>query len=129
MNVLNRLSLWKKLAILVMGLLVPTWLLGTLYVRHAMIPVNVSRHELQGVAYLNAMSGFVAAVARHRGQVGAALSGDASFRDAALATQAAADAAMAAVDTANGAVAEGIDVVGRWEPLKAEWVALKARAL
>jgi methyl-accepting chemotaxis protein len=128
-RLLNQLSLWQKLAIFSAGLLVPTALLGYLYVKESVAAVETAEHEIAGVEYLQSIADLTTIVSRHRGQVGAFLNGQTSFRDPALATEAMADHAVRAMDEVDAKLAVLLGVQGRWEGVKGEWLALKEQAL
>ena len=128
-RLLNQLSLWQKLAIFCAGLLIPTALLGYLYVKESVAAVQTAEHEIAGVEYLRAITDLTTVISRHRGQVGAFLNGQASFRDSAVATELAAEAAVRAMDQVDTKLARVLDVQGHWEPIKREWLALKEQAL
>ena len=128
-RLLNQLSLWQKLAILSAGLLVPTALLGYLYVKESVTAVQTAEHEIAGVEYLRAIADLTTIISRHRGQVGAVLNGQSSFRDPAVATEVAAEEAVRAMDSVDPKLATVLQVQGRWDPIKREWYALKEQAL
>ena len=129
MNVLNRLLLWQKLAILSVGLLTPGLILGYMHVSSERATLAVTQREQVGAQYLQALTDVIGPISRHRGQSGAFLNGVTDFRDAALTTQADVGKALTAMDAMDVAFADDLGVKGKWPPIKSEWLALKERAL
>jgi methyl-accepting chemotaxis protein len=129
MNVLNRLSFWNKLLLLMFSMLLPLSLLGYRYIRSATEQLQATERELAGARYLAAVSNVLNPISRHRGQSGAFLNGEASLRARVLASQAEADTALQSLDALDAQYAPLLGVQGRWAPIKAEWLALKDRAL
>ena len=128
-RLLNQLSLWQKLAVFSAGLLLPSALLGYLYLEESVAAVQIAEHEIAGVQYLRVIADLTTIISRHRGQVGAFLNGQTSFREPAIATEGAADATVREMDEIDARLAGMLDVTGRWEPLKKEWLGLKEQAL
>jgi methyl-accepting chemotaxis protein len=89
----------------------------------------VTERELRGAEYLHVLVDVLAPISRHRGQSGAFLSGETSFRDAALATQAQAGLAVTTMDAVDAKHAHALGADGKWQSVRAEWLALKERAL
>ena len=77
MNILNRLSLWKKLLVLMLGMLLPAVFLGYQYVHDISTQLDATQGELAGAQYLAAVTAVLNPISRHRGQTGAFLNGDA----------------------------------------------------
>ncbi len=127
MSVLNRISLSKKLSILTIALFAPALFYGFQYVKSVGANAATAKHELQGAEYIRSMTALLGAVSQHRGASVALLSGDATFRERLVATEATAASAVAKVDTADTELAGGLDVRGQWSPLRAEWIALADR--
>src|SRR6185312_16861016 len=81
MQLLNRLKLWQKLALLVAAMAVPTALLGVFYLSAANGEVSQARNELAGADYAHQVGAVLAQVANHRSLLFAVLTGDAARRD------------------------------------------------
>ena len=81
MQLLNRMKLWQKLAVLVAAMAVPTALLGVFYLSTANSEVAQARNELAGADYAHQIGAVLADVANHRSLLFAVLTGDASRRD------------------------------------------------
>jgi methyl-accepting chemotaxis protein len=129
MKMLKHLLLWQKLAILSAGFLAPSVIFGYLNVSDKAALLRVTERELRGAEYLHVLIDVLAPISRHRGQSGAFLSGETSFRDAALASQAKAAEAVAAMDAMDARYAHELGADGKWHSVKAEWLALQQRAL
>ena len=95
MNLLGRLKLWQKLAVLVAGLLIPTILAGAFYFRTVTDNVRLARAELDGARYLQPLGAVLAEMFTHRGSVHALLNGDASQNQALAAGESRMDALLA----------------------------------
>jgi methyl-accepting chemotaxis protein len=128
-HLLSRVMLWKKLAILAAGLLVPALGFGYLYVSDAQQSLVTARNESHGADYLLALSSVLAPLSRHRGLVSAYLSGDPSFRERALAAAAEVDEAVATMDAVDARTPRSIAAAGRWAKIRTDWRSLKDRAL
>jgi methyl-accepting chemotaxis protein len=126
---LNRLQIWKKLAVLAIGLLVPSVFLGYQYLRIAMVNVEATEREIQGGQYLAALTELITEISQHRGESSAFINGEKSFRENALATQAAIHASLAKVDAVDAQVGGDLQVKGRWGAIEARWRVLEERAL
>src|SRR5215203_3921665 len=107
------MSLWKKLAMLAIGLLAPALGFGYLYVAEAQKSLATAQHESHGADYLQALSGVLAPVSRHRGLAGAYLNGDTSFRERVVSAQADVEKAIAAMDVEDARFAESFGVSGK----------------
>jgi methyl-accepting chemotaxis protein len=128
-HILNRLSLSRKLLVLMIAMLLPAAILSYQYISDVSHEVSYSERELAGARYLSGVSNVLNPISRHRGQTGAYLNGETSFRASALASQAEADTAVRALDALDARYGELIGVQGQWPAVKAEWLALKDRAL
>jgi methyl-accepting chemotaxis protein len=128
-SLLKHLRLWQKLALFSAGLLVPTALLGYLYVNQSIAAVRGTDLEIAGVQYLRGLTQLTATVSRERGEVSGYLGGERSFREPAFTTAGQVDAAVDSMDRVDARLAGTLQVTGRWAPIRSEWVSLKAQAL
>src|SRR6185436_104382 len=97
-TLLSRIPLWKKLTILASGLIIPALVFGYLYVTQAQASLATAERESSGADYLQALSGVLAPLSRHRGLAGAYLNGDVTFKERILAAQADIDQAITAMN-------------------------------
>ena len=128
-SILNRMKLWKKLAVLALGLLLPALSFGYLYVSGAQKALATAEQERRGADYLQALSSVLAPISRHRGLTGAYLNGDVSFRERARATQAEVEKAITAMDEMDARFAKSLAIGGKWAQIREHWHSLKERAL
>jgi methyl-accepting chemotaxis protein len=128
-TLLSRIALWKKLAILASGLLVPALGFGYLYVTDAQASLATAERESVGADYLEALSGVLAPLSRHRGLAGAYLNGDVSFKERVLVTQTDVDQAIATMNTVDARFAASLGVSGKWAQLRDAWRVLRDSAL
>lgn len=77
MNVLNRMKLWQKLALMVAVLMVPTVYLVILLIEEKNISINFAEKEMAGIEYLQPVYSLLLHVMEHRGMVYLLQSGDA----------------------------------------------------
>jgi len=126
MQLLNRLKLWQKLALLVAAMAVPTALLGVFYLSAANSEVAQARNELAGADYAHQVGAVLADVANHRSLLFAVLTGDASRRDELATSEAAIDRLMADVDDSDAAVGARLGVAADWQGIKTDWQQLKS---
>ncbi|MGB6489322.1 MAG: methyl-accepting chemotaxis protein, partial [Steroidobacteraceae bacterium] len=126
MQLLNRLKLWQKLALLVAAMAVPTALLGVFYLSAANSEVAQARNELAGADYAHQVGAVLADVANHRSLLFAVLTGDASRRDELAASEAAIDKLMADVDASDAAIGARLGVASDWQDIKTDWQQLKS---
>ena len=126
MQLLNRLKLWQKLALLVAAMAVPTALLGVFYLSAANSEVAQARNELAGADYAHQVGAVLADVANHRSLLFAVLTGDASRRDELATSEAAIDKLIADVDDSDAAVGAQLGVADDWRGIKTDWQQLKS---
>lgn len=79
MNILNRMKLWQKLALMVAVLLAPTVYLVTLLVAEKNISINHARNEMAGIEYLKPVYSLLVHALEHRSMHYLLLSGDAGI--------------------------------------------------
>src|SRR4051794_30931243 len=112
-----------------LAMLLPATFLGYVYIDGIVSQLDTARAELAGARYLAAVTKVLSPISRHRGQSGAYLSGEKSFRESALESQAEADAAIRDFGSIERQYAEQLHVKGEWQPIEAQWAGLKDRAL
>jgi methyl-accepting chemotaxis protein len=126
MQLLNRLKLWQKLALLVVAMAVPTALLGVFYLTAANGEVTQARNELAGARYAHQVGAMLADVANHRSLLFAVLTGDTSRRDELAASEDAIDKIIADIDGSSAAAEERLGVTDQWRSIKSDWQQLKS---
>jgi methyl-accepting chemotaxis protein len=126
MQLLNRLKLWQKLALLVAAMAVPTALLGVFYLSAANSQVAQARNELAGAGYAHQVGAALAQVANHRSLLFAVLTGDTSRRDELTQSEANIDKAIADIDASESAVETRLGVADEWQGIKTDWQQLKS---
>ena len=129
MQLLSRLRLWQKLALLVVAMAVPTALVGWFYVSSATQQVSQARLERDGGHYLDALNLFASEVVSHHARAFTFLNGDAARKSEVISEQAEVDKRAAAVDQVNGELGKRLGAAESWEALKSEWASLKSKAL
>src|SRR5579885_244783 len=126
MQLLNRLKLWQKLALLVAAMAVPTALLGVFYLGAANSEVRQARNELAGADYAHQIGAALADVANHRSLLFAVLTGDASRRDELTAAEAEIDRLTADIDASDSAAGARLGVAHDWRSIETQWQQLKS---
>ena len=126
MQLLNRLKLWQKLALLVAALAVPTALLGAFYLSAANGEVTQARNELGGAGYAHQVGAVLAQVANHRSLLFAVLTGDSSRRDELEQSEATIDKGISDIDATDSNVAARLGVADEWQGIKSDWQQLKS---
>ena len=111
------------------GLFAPAVFYGFHYLKAIEADAATAQIELQGAGYIRGLTGVAQLIAVHQGQVGAYLSGDKAFRDAALATEASSERIISRVDAMDADLAPKFSMAGHWIPVKAAWLALKSNAV
>ena len=129
MQLLSRLRLWQKLALLVVAMAVPTALVGWFYVSSATQQVSQARLERDGGHYLDALNLFASEVVSHHARAFTFLNGDAARKSEVISEQAEVDKRAAAVDQVNGELGKRLGAADSWEALKSEWASLKSKTL
>ena len=129
MQLLSRLRLWQKLALLVVAMAVPTALVGWFYVSTATQQVSQARLERDGGHYLDALSLFASEVVSHHALAFTFLNGDAARKSEVISEQAEVDKRAAAVDQVNSELGKRLGAAESWEALKSEWTSLKSKTL
>ena len=128
-QVLNRLKLWQKLGWLVLAMAIPAALVGFFYLRLADTQVSQARDELDGARYLQGLSAVEGEILTHRSRAFVFLSGDAARRGDVVAQQEEVEKEISAMDTLNADFGKQLGVSDAWQSVKAEWEALKSKAL
>jgi methyl-accepting chemotaxis protein len=126
MQLLNRLKLWQKLALLVAAMAVPTALLGVFYLGAANSEVSQARNELAGADYAHQIGAVLADVANHRSLLFAVLTGDASRRNELNASEAEIDKLMSDIDANDSATGSRLGVADDWQAIRTQWQQLKS---
>ena len=128
-QVLNRLKLWQKIGWLVLAMAIPVALVGFFYLRQAGSQVRQAREELDGAHYLQALSAVEGEILTHRTRSFVFLSGDTARRGDVVAQQEEVGKRVAAMDALNADLGTELGVADKWESVKSEWEALKAKAI
>jgi methyl-accepting chemotaxis protein len=126
MQLLNRLKLWQKLALLAAAMAVPTALLGVFYLSAANGEVSQARNELAGADYAHQVGTVLADVVNHRSLLFAVLTGDASRRDELSASEEAIDKLISEIDASDSAVETRLGLADEWQGIKGDWQQLKS---
>jgi methyl-accepting chemotaxis protein len=129
MQLLNRLKLWQKLALVVAAMAVPTALLGVFYLSSANSQVAQARNELAGAGYAHRVGEVLADVADHRSLLFAVLTGDTPRRYELTTSEVAIDKEMADIDGSDAAVGSRLGLADDWQAIKSGWQELKAAEL
>jgi methyl-accepting chemotaxis protein len=128
-QVLNRLKLWQKIGWLVLAMAIPVALVGFFYLRLADSQVSQARDELAGAHYLQGLSAVEGEMLTHRSRAFVFLSGDTARRGDVVAQQEEVEKQIAAMDALNADLGKQLGVADKWESVKSEWEALKAKAI
>ena len=129
MQLLNRLKLWQKLALLVAAMAVPTALLGGFYLSAANSEVTQARNELAGADYAHRVGAVLAEVTDHRSLVFAVLTGDTVRRYALTTSELVIDKLISNIDETDSSVGTRLGVAGEWTRIKTDWQQLKSQEL
>jgi methyl-accepting chemotaxis protein len=129
MQLLSRLRLWQKLALLVAAMAVPTTLVGWFYISAAIEEVSQARLERDGGRYLDALGAFASEVVSHHALACTFLNGDTTRKSEVIAEQAEVDKRVSALDQVDMELGKHLGASAGWAALKAEWLSLKSRTL
>jgi len=80
MNLLLKMHLRQKFALLLIAMALPTVLVAVFYLSQSNRAVSTARNELDGARYMQSVGSLLARVTRHRTVTNALLSGDTSGR-------------------------------------------------
>lgn len=127
MKFLGRLKLWQKLSLIVVVLMAPAVVLGTLYVTNANDDLRTMRSELEGASYLQDLEDVTNVVITHRGRVNSLLNGDRQRESAVLASQAEFDEHAGHVDRADAEFGARFKSTSQWQAIKSDWTQIKGR--
>ena len=126
MNLLNRLNIWQKFALLVAALCVPIALQAYLLVAEKNVAIDFARKEIVGTQYLQPVRTLLQHLAEHRGTSNAYLSGDASFREKISAKQSQLAEDINAMDAIDARYGGTLDSTSAWQAIKVDWQNLGA---
>ncbi len=125
MNLLNRLTLWQKLAALVAAMSAPSILLGTFYLRGAEAQVALAQNEIEAARYIQAVGTVLVQIAGHRGTLFAVLTGDAAARDALATAESEIDQRIDTVNALDAGVGNRFNVAQSWRSIRSDWQQLE----
>ena len=129
MQLLSRLRLWQKLALLVVAMAVPTALIGWFYVSASTEQVSQARLERDGGRYIEALGSLAGEVVAHHARAFTFLNGDAARKNDVTAEEAEVDKHVAAVDQLDMEIGKRLGASEDWSGIKSEWAALKSKTL
>ncbi len=129
MQLLNRLKLWQKLALVVVAMAVPTALLGVFYLSSANSEVAQARSELAGASYAHQIGALLADVADHRSLLFAVLTGDTARQGDLSASEMTIDQLISDIDERDAAAGARLGAATEWQGIKTAWQQLKAGEL
>lgn len=127
-NLLNKLRIWQKLAVIIAALLLPILGLTYLLMAEKSVAINFTEREMRGIEYLRPLRSLLQYFAEHRGMNSAYLNGDASFAprlDAKKDEIKQALAAVAALDIQYGA---DFETSNDWRNIHNTWQQLSGTA-
>ena len=128
-NLLGRLPLSRKVALLVAAMAVPAVLLGCFYFHQTGAAARQARSELAGTRYQQALGGVAGELLTHRGREYAFLNGDTARRADVIAQESEVDQQIAATDQLDAQLGEQFGVSPAWQEVKKQWAALKSQGL
>ena len=120
MNLLNRMRLWHKLAVIAGALGMPIVLLGYLFVASENKAINFATKEINGVHYLQPLRALMANVARHRGAMAEVLEGNEALSAKAAGLRAEVNKGIAAVSQVDASLGKQLETTKLWEDAKAD---------
>ena len=126
MNVLHRLNIGKKLALVVLMLSLPVLVLSYLLIAEKDQAISFTSKELQGLRYLQPVRGILAHLAEHRGISNAYLNGDASFGEKLTAKKAQIAEDIKAIDAVDAQDGATLNSQAEWRTIRTDWQALNA---
>ena len=129
MQLLNRLKLWQKLALLVAAMAVPTALLGVFYLSTANSEVTQARNELAGAGYAHQIGALLDDVANHRSVLFAVLTGDTTRRYDLTTSELVIDKGVTDIDNSDATVGSWLGVANDWQTIKSDWQQLRSGEL
>lgn len=129
MKLLENISLKSKLAIIIVSLLTPIFVLGYLLISEKTIAIEFAQKEIHGVSYMRPVRSVLQHVTEHRGMVNAYLNGDTSFHDQIIAERSAIAEDIKAVDAMENQHGTLLDSSAEWRAIKTDWQNLAGSSL
>jgi len=127
-NILHRLTIGKKLALVIVMLTLPVLILSYLLIAEKNQAIQFTDSELQGLRYLQPVRGILAHLAEHRGMNNAYLNGDASFAEKLIAKKAQIAEDLKAIDAVDSQDGATLNSHAEWQTIKTDWQSLNAAA-
>ncbi|MBZ4193142.1 MAG: HAMP domain-containing protein [Candidatus Contendobacter sp.] len=124
MNILNRINIGKKLALVVVMLSIPVLVLSTLLIAEVDRVIHLTNQEIMGLHYLQPVRGILPHLAEHRGMSNAYLNGDTSFGEKLAAKKGQIAEDIRAIDAADAQYGATLNM--EWQAIKADWQTLNA---
>ena len=128
MNILHRLTIGKKLALVIVMLTLPMLILSYLLIAEKNQAIQFTDQELQGLRYLQPVRGILAHLAEHRGMNNAYLNGDASFAEKLIAKKAQIAEDLKAIDAVDAQEGTTLNSRAEWQTIKTDWQTLNIAA-
>lgn len=126
MNLFGNLKIWKKLALVVMVLMIPIVLMAYLLLMEMNVNIDFTHKEITGTQYVQQVRMILQRLAEHRGMSNAYLSGDASFREKIMNKKTQLDEDIQALDTIDAQSGGPLESTAQWQAIKTDWQSLNA---
>jgi methyl-accepting chemotaxis protein len=126
-QLIGRLKLWQKQAVVIAAMAVPTALLASIYFAGASADVALARSELAGAKFSDTVGAIVVELFNHRGRSYLWREGNASMREQVGQSEEALEKLIAAVDEQNTQWGDAFGTNASWQSIKSEWSAVKAQ--
>lgn len=120
-NLLNKMTLVKKLSLLIAALLLPIVILVVLLVQEKNKAIEFAEKEIHGVEYIRPVQQMLSHIAQHRGMTNALLNGDETFRSKLTAKRSEISKDIQAVESVQSRLGKMLKTEEPWSSIKVNW--------
>jgi len=125
LNIINRLKLGRKLALMTSGLLLPIGYFVALYVTEMNDSIAFGDREIAGVEYLEPVMKLQESLMAHRGLANILLNGDQSVKDELEITQGKIEKLIEGVGAQNARHGAVLKTKKTWRTIRSQWKGLR----
>ncbi len=127
-SLMNKLTFPKKMALIAIVFLFPILIASILLIADLNSAIKSTKHEQQGLAYINALRALYQDLPQHRGMTNAYLQGDRSYKAKILTKRKDIIADIAAINTIDQQWGRLFDTSTLWQQIQQDWQALENKA-
>jgi methyl-accepting chemotaxis protein len=127
-SLMNKLTFPKKMVLIAAVFLLPIFIASILLIHELTTKINITKHEMQGIAYINTIRQLYQHLPEHRGMTNAYLKGNSSYKPKILSKRREIIADIEAINTITMRFGEEFDTNSQWQQIQQAWQRLEKNA-